>query len=500
MYKLWMGLFLVFSFLSAGAQQLNFFVENKTVDPFLDKDNIENRGTLPDTKNNPLSLLTTDKCIRNTYTSIPKLEKDTVVLPLNSSAGSDTSVPKKNEFKVTKFLLSGVTFQNRAKQTSLFVLPLTELFSYNTIEGFVINTRVTFTQKLDTFADNRRSFSITPEYRYGFGNKHANFNLVTIYRFGKKHSHSVMVGGGSDVFQFNNANPISVLGSTFSTLVNERNRMKLYEARFGTFNFSKGISQKVNLIGAANYQDRIPLENTSYFSFFDKEDRAFSPNYPDPLSYQNIDRHQAFSFTVGMRWQPGVYKKEVPFHNMDVDTIFPVITLSYTQGVKNIFNSDVEYKRWLIGLSDDFDLQKAGQLKYRLTTGGFLSKKSVQIPDFIHYRGNFSFLTNAYLTRFQLVPHYYLSHTSRFYTSLFAEHHYNGLITNQLPLLRKLKWNLLTGLNALYTEQHGYYIEPFVGLENIFNMFRIDYVWGFEKNMPVLNGFKIGIKRPIDIN
>jgi hypothetical protein len=33
-----------------------------------------------------------------------------------------------------------------------------------------------------------------------------------------------------------------------------------------------------------------------------------------------------------------------------------------------------------------------------------------------------------------------------------------------------------------------------VGLENIFRILRVDYVLGFEKNNPVLSGFRVGLK------
>ncbi|MDQ3279454.1 MAG: DUF5686 family protein, partial [Bacteroidota bacterium] len=63
-----------------------------------------------------------------------------------------------------------------------------------------------------------------------------------------------------------------------------------------------------------------------------------------------------------------------------------------------------------------------------------------------------------------------------FYSVLHAEHHFNGLLTNKIPLFNKLKWNLVAGTNTFYVNGNNYYVEAFAGLENIFKIFRVDVV------------------------
>jgi hypothetical protein len=109
-----------------------------------------------------------------------------------------------------------------------------------------------------------------------------------------------------------------------------------------------------------------------------------------------------------------------------------------------------------------------------------------------------SLLTGSYLDRFQLVPHYLFSNTNSFYSLLYSEHHFNGFLTNKIPGLKQLKWNLVTGANALYRSSGEYYVEPFVGLENIFKIIRVDYIWGINNGALLGNGFRIGIKTPFN--
>jgi hypothetical protein len=60
------------------------------------------------------------------------------------------------------------------------------------------------------------------------------------------------------------------------------------------------------------------------------------------------------------------------------------------------------------------------------------------------------------------------------------EHHFNGLITNKIPYFKKLNWNLVGGCNTYFIKENDRYEEVFVGLENIFKIFRLDFVTAFQ--------------------
>jgi hypothetical protein len=179
----------------------------------------------------------------------------------------------------------------------------------------------------------------------------------------------------------------------------------------------------------------------------------------------------------------------------------PRFRLSYAKAFKGIMGSDVDYSKWLFRVTDGLSLGLKGIFEYRIDAGGFIGRKQVEVPDLIHYRGNTSqLLTKDYLTRFQLIPHYYFSHQQSFYSLVFAEHHFNGFITNKIPGLKHWKWNLVGGANALYLKSGKHYTEPFIGLENIFKIVRVDYLWGFEKDQPNRKGFRVGIKTTLGNN
>jgi hypothetical protein len=424
-------------------------------------------------------------------------KKDSLEQLKRSPAYLDSIDRKRNRVTLANLFLTGISI-SRQKSRSFYSTPgLVRLVSYNTVEGLVINFNATYLKKLDTVSTGRRNISITPEIRYGFSNRHTNANLSLNYNYGKKFLSNISISGGTDVFQFNNAEPVGVLGSTLGALVYADNNLKIYEATYGRINFTKGIGGGVTMQVGLNYQDRNPLENTSDFTFNKNEKSDFTPNRPLPQFDRNIEKHQAFFSSIGIQWQPGTKYIEYPERTVSMGSKAPTFNLTYTQAIKNIINSDVAYSKLLFYVRDNINLKLLGSFVYRLDLGGFLNKDSVAIPDYVHYQGNMSsLLSNTYINAFQLVPHYYFSNRSSFYSLLNAEHHFNGFIANKIPGLKQLKWNLVTGVNALNIKGSKYYIEPFIGLENIFKIIRVDYIWGFEKGPSQRSGFRVGIKMP----
>ena len=389
-------------------------------------------------------------------------------------------------------LLFGQNFSKEKRRENISINPVIQSIGYNTVEGAYLNLRGSWFKRLDS-TGFRHNISFSPNIRYGFSNHHLNVSAQVNYNYGKKYISSWSVAGGKRMYQLNNTNPITSFDNTISTLLFERNYAKFYEAWFARINYLKGIGGGVTLFGNLQYQDRIPLENTSTYRMKDFADKEFSPNYPEELVHKNFDRHQAVTGTVGITWRPGNRYIEFPDRTINVGSRYPTFSLSYTQGFHNILGSDIDYAKWRFGMNDNLNLKLGGTFRYNLSIGGFLKKDSVAVPDYVHFNGNQIFMSSGYLSSFQLLPYYKYSNVNKFYAEGHVEHHFNGLLTNKIPVFRKLNWHLVGGANAFYLNTDQYYSEVFVGLENIFKLIRVDWVWGFEKGHAATTGIRIGI-------
>ncbi len=397
----------------------------------------------------------------------------------------------RNKFSIPRFLVLGQSFNKESKRSVYSFRPLTELVSYNIVEGLVVDLSTTIAKRIDTIV-GRKSLRITPHIRYGFTNKHLNMYINSSYIFGNKYISSINLSGGKRVFQFNNASPIGIRSNTLASLLGRRNLLKLYEAWYLRGSFNKGIGNGLTFSTGFEFQDRFPLENITDFSFNKKTGRDFTPNYPTELISSNFQRHQAMSLNVAMTWQPRARYIEVPGQKINIGSKWPTMTLQYTRTFHNMFGSDVDYSKWRFTITDIMNARLFGLFNYRIGVGGFIGNQIVQVPDYQHFNGNISRIATPYLNSFQILPIYEFSNISKFYSLVHLEHHFNGFLTNKIPGFKKLNWYLVGGVNAFHFGRTDY-TEFFVGLENILKQLRIDYYWSLKDGDKFDSNFRIGI-------
>lgn len=391
-----------------------------------------------------------------------------------------------------KILASGISLSKSKRNLEVELPSVIDITSFNIVEGLVFNYGARIEKRLDTSGVGRRRLTFTPNVRYGFSNKHFNAHMGIRYQFGKKYIRSISISGGKRVFQFNNNSPIGARNNTFASLLGRRNLLKLYEAIYFRGNYTAGIGDGLTWSAGFEYQDRIPLENTTDYSWASTKKSEYTPNFPQELVSQNFNRYQAFNLSVAMTWQPGARYFEFPDQKVNIGSKWPAFTLAYIRTFSNLFGSDVDYSKWRISVSDVVRMRLAGALNYRAGVGGFIGNQIVDIPDYHHFNGNISRIANVYTNSFQLLPIYEFSNIRKFYALAHVEYHLNGLLTNKIPLFRKLNWYLVTGTNAFYYKDNNY-IEVFAGIENILKIFRFDVYKSYLNGKSYDLNFRIGI-------
>ncbi|THU32439.1 carboxypeptidase-like regulatory domain-containing protein [Niastella caeni] len=401
---------------------------------------------------------------------------------------------RRNQPHLFAVLATGQNFYREKKREIYTINPLLQTVAYNTVEGWLVSFGGRYLKRLDTIPASRRAISIEPAVRYGFSNHHLNAAGTFTYRHGRKYFSSISISGGKWVYQVNNANPISQFSNTIRSWLFERNYAKFYEAWYARFHFSKDVGNGISLFGGLKYEDRIPLENTTTYSLGDRKSIEFTPNYPIEIMSENFKRHQAFIGNFGVSWLPGTKYIEYPERIMNIGSKYPTFTLSFTQGVHNLLGSDVDYAKWRFDVSESLNLKLGGNFRYNMSIGGFLRRDSVAVIDYTHFNGNQILASVEYLHGFQLLPYYKYSNKNRLYAEGHFEHHFNGLLTNKIPLFRNINWYLVMGANAIYADSDKEYVEVFAGFENLLKIARVDLVWGFDKGRVSTFGVRLGIR------
>jgi Family of unknown function (DUF5686)/CarboxypepD_reg-like domain len=401
---------------------------------------------------------------------------------------------RKNQKPVTLkgILWSGQSYNFYSKKATIAwkLKPLISQVEYNTVEGVSINAEQSFSyNKTKTKYDYQLDWNT----RYGFSNAHLNsYGDLTIkpkgYSFRNRY---LKLSGGKRLSQFNHDDPINPLTNAVYTLLGKKNYMKVYENWFGRAEYNNKLESGLRLNSHITYEDRLPVQNTTDYSFFNKED-SLLPNHPYELTQVPFVKHQALVAGIRLSWQPGQHYIEFPWSKEPIGSNAPVLTLEYDKGISKLLGSDVDFDKWQFSVADNNNFKMGGEFKYRVGAGGFLNNKSVSIPDLQHFNGNETFYNIKYLNSFQLAPYYRYSNAEKFYVFGHAEHHFNGLFTNKIPLLNKLKWNLVTGGNTFYVNKNNYYAEIFAGLENILKILRVDFVNAYQPGLGNRFGVRIG--------
>lgn len=166
----------------------------------------------------------------------------------------------------------------------------------------------------------------------------------------------------------------------------------------------------------------------------------------------------------------------------------PVVTLSYTQGIKDLWGSDFNYSKLGVSLRHKLRLGLAGYSLYVVSSGKVLSKIPYTLLE-VHRGNQTPFLAGG---TFNLMN--YFEFVSDQFVAVHYQHHFEGLLFNRIPLLRKLKLRELVSANAVYgglssrnsdfnrnnefnTLSAGPYVEAGFGIENIFYLGRIDVLY-----------------------
>lgn len=419
------------------------------------------------------------------------VKKDSLEKKFKDPAYLDSLSKVSNRFSAMGFLFQGQTYSNYKKRSSLFIPPVLQSISYNTVEQWVVALSPVYSKRSDS-----GSFSIAPNLRFSTATNRFNFDLGLNRRLGVDYKKRIdlSIAGGRNVFQINPVSTLLPLNNTIGTLFYTVNYLKLYEKFYAKATLSKNIARGLSLRLSMAYEDRQILENsdTSYrWNSF--KDRSFSPNYPKEVPAGFFEKHQAFVTTATFRYQPGVKFIQYPTRLIGTPSEAPVFTLTLANGWKDFLGADADFGRWSLRVRDGLNLKLGGNIIYEIEAGGFYNNNNVQLPDWQHFRGNRTAAAAPYASSFQLASYYGYSTRDRFYSRGHLEWQLNGLFTNKIPLIRKANLGLVTGTNLLYLGENRNYSEVFFGISNILKVFRVDFIYGYDSQTKSWNnGIRLG--------
>lgn len=199
------------------------------------------------------------------------------------------------------------------------------------------------------------------------------------------------------------------------------------------------------------------------------------------------DRFHSLELTSTLKWS--IRAKRQDDRKLDAPVLLknPYLEINYTYAPKDILKSAFTYHRTQITWSQKL-FTFLGQSKWDLSAGKIFGE--VPYPLLKIHNGNNSLIYNKWSFSVMNGSEY----VSDIWTSLHLRHHFDGLIFNAIPLVKKLKlrslistrilggWLSPTNQNFLSPENsiqalNGFYAEAGFGIENIAKLFRVQCFW-----------------------
>jgi len=395
----------------------------------------------------------------------------------------DSIDARRNKFKPSNVYL-GYRYFNRYNKQSFFLGPIIQTIGFNTVQGLYGGLRLGYNK---LYEDEKRLSIITTD-GYGFSNKREYGDAQLTYSFNPEKLAVFKLGVELKPEQFNGNDPISPFLNTLYTLFEDQNYMKLYQKAGANASYTRELVNGLLFTGGADYANRASLANTTNYKLEQIGERQYTSNTPvgDTMGFPSN------SFTVWGELKIS-FKQEfytLPHQKIVADNKYPVLTLDYYRAL-NMGDNYANYDMAKATLSGIFNLKLLGKMEYSVSAGKFLTEKKMGFMDYYHFNGDQIIFSSFGLNSFHLLDYYKYSTNGPFVVAN-VEHHFQGLILNKIPLLRKLKLDEIIGANFLTTNSLPEYFEVFAGITK-FNVVRVDFAASYDKSGRVGEGIRIGL-------
>lgn len=235
--------------------------------------------------------------------------------------------------------------------------------------------------------------------------------------------------------------------------------------------------------------DNLELSNFSFLAFGDTADQNTIETLNTPTTFPNYKKAEvALSLKYRIRQKYFIKKNK----KVITEANYPTLGLQYRRGIPSIFNSEVDFEYIELSAEDDFRLPQLGYSSWRVSTGTFTNKNNLRLLEHKYFRGSDRGLFADPLNSFQLLG-YQLDTRNEYFQANYI-HHFEGAILNKVPLINKLKLQLVGGAGTLLIRDINFaHFEAFGGLERIFNI----RLWG--ETQPIrLGGYFVTADNSLD--
>ena len=332
--------------------------------------------------------------------------------------------------------------------------------------------------------DGLKSWRASGYLAYGIGDEKWKYGGKVDLRFQakKRFTPALSVQYRNDLLQFGrspNQLPLDHLFSSWvqlSELGNSVNYQKLLNLGIAGY-WKKGVG-----LGLSFFNENQERPSGKFF------ERLQSNGSFDPIQQLSI---RGLKLRFKYSWQND--NMNLDFYDKDnlKNTFrpFPDLAFEWSFADNNITPTDFDFNKFKISLRQQLRVKKYGYFKYYIESGKTIGNVAYTHLD-IPFGNPLVFYDDQ---AFNLMN--FMEYAADEYVAVDLQHHFDGFILDRLPLINKLKWRsfiFTKGFVGRYNKENeaiAYrfpegldpiskpYVEVGFGLENIFKIARMDFIW-----------------------
>ena len=351
--------------------------------------------------------------------------------------------------------------------------------SGNTVEGLRMRVGGTTTAYL-----NKHLFG-SGYVAYGTKDGIFKYNGQLEYSFRKKKEHP-------------NEFPIHSIKGSYSYDLNQLGQHYIFTNKDNVF---LALKRKKDVMNTYLRKAEVTYKREHYFGFSYELSAThlteYASSYLPFISSTDgtpIHDYSMGEMSLSLRYAPNEKFYQMRNQRVPITLDAPVFTLTHTAAKKGILGTDYDYNLTEFGFQKQLWLSYFGYTKIKAKAGKVWNK--VPFPLLTIPNANLSYTIQSESFAMMNAMEFMTDQ----YASLGVVYHANGYFFNRIPLLKWLKWREVLSFHGIYgslsdknnprlnsglytfpttsyTLGKEPYMEAGVGIENVFKILRVDYIW-----------------------
>ncbi|HSH51191.1 MAG TPA: DUF5686 and carboxypeptidase regulatory-like domain-containing protein [Bacteroidales bacterium] len=418
--------------------------------------------------------------------------KDSIQLRMEKDSTFNDSVKRKESRFSWRKLFTGGTFSYNDGHSFRYggLFDFSRL-DYNTVDGLKYGMYFSYQHQ----NEEGKYFRISQQVDYAFARERMTSYFSTLYRYNGIKRGYISLAGGRRTSDFDRRTGISKNLNLITTLFLKENYLKLYQEDFISIGHHTDIANGLNFSVGFKYAQRKELTNHADFYLTNPFDNDFTSNIPPVSNFNSIlvNSHNASLFDTRISYTPRYFYRINKGVKWYVRSKYPTFSLQYNKGIKNLFNSDIDFDQLEFSVRQGLHIRRIGGLTYNATAGTFFNNHKVYFADYKHFATNTPFLIGASEgSMFRLLDYYdYSTNKSYFEGNVRLES--DRILLKRLPVLNKTLMRESIYFNYLATTGNKPYYEVGYSLNQIFLLFSVEVFAGFKGTTHKYTGIKIGV-------